>query len=151
MAELEGEVAQLAGMLPRLQTSSYGKDVMELKGTGWLFNPKAPFDASILRGKMTPQEYTSSINAINRAHMQKMVGKDRIFGPSEIPARRRIGKTAVEEAIKALNVKAVGYRWDVQASLPTTTVTGVNNYGDGSGATTEHKQETSLLLIFDKM
>lgn len=120
--------------------------MLELKGTGWIFNPQPPFDSSIFRDKLSPQDYSSSIRKMNRAHVQKLEGHSRL---SEIPKRRQLGKEAVQATIAELNQKAVGYHWDLQAGQETTIVTGVNQHGDG-GCTTEHKQETSLLLIFDQ-
>ncbi|CAB9529291.1 expressed unknown protein [Seminavis robusta] len=147
MEQLESEVPAFTDKLPRLQLSNFGPNVMELQGSGWFFNAKAPFDTSILRGKLSPEQYVSAVESINKAHCERLVGLSRAYKKSDIPVRRQLGKEAVEATIAILNKETSGFRWDIQAGASTSTITDIKH---GRLTSTEHKQETSLLLVFDQ-
>ena len=110
------EMEMVSDTLPRLQKSSFGENVLELVGEGWIFNPEPPFDNSILRGPkvLSSQEYTDAIKQINLAHAQNLVGLSRFYPPSEIPQRRQLGMDAVRSKIDELNKKTAGrYHFDL--------------------------------------
>jgi len=142
--------------LPRLQESTYGPNVLELKGDSWMFNYKAPLDSSLLQGKLSAKEYECCIKRVNQALIKCFVGKSLCCSPSDIPTRRQKAKNAVEATIAVLNKEAFGkdYQWYTQSIPPTTDITNITSVHNCDRPTvvpsTVHFKVTSILLIFKK-
>jgi len=149
--QFQSEVAQFSVTLGRLSNGLHGPNVLVLQGSGWIFNDKPPLDTALLRGLITPGKYQEMIASLNNAHAKAMVGQPRMFAPTDIPGRRKIGQDAVTARLDELNAElaTTGLRFDLDAGQVNVQVTGVQGGGHNSSihATTIHTQETFLFLI----
>ena len=89
--------------LPKIEkVSPHQPDILRLKGDGWVFNPTAPNDLSIL-GCLSPRDLEQMIQAINMATARVMATQTKNFHPSLRHARNLQYKMAVLAEIEKIN------------------------------------------------
>jgi hypothetical protein len=158
LEELKSEMAQLSPTLKRAGNGGHGPNVLEIEGSGWIFNDKPPLDTGLLRGLITPEKFQQIVASLNTAHAEAMVGQTKRFNMTEIPARRMIGHNAVATQINVINqdLAASGIRMDMDVGQEETNITNISGGGRRPGKKGARPikvektitQETLVYIIF---
>lgn len=112
--EVEMEAAKLTPRLPVAELMNGG--IIKLEGANGLFNPHSLLDPSWLKGRLTIDEYESSINYINRCASYSHIGLSKIYLTSERSMRLHLLTNAGLEAVKQLNERYSSVRFTYQTT-----------------------------------
>ena len=118
--ELDMEVNKLAPRLPIAELMNGG--IIKLEGANGLFNPNSLLDPSWLKGKLTIDEYISSINYINKCAAHSYIGLSKIYSTSQRAMRLNLITNAASQAVQQLNERYSSVRFTYQTTAENTQI-----------------------------